>query len=310
MTRPVSLRPQLGGKTIVITGASDGIGRAAARLCAEAGAHVVMIGRNEAKTAAAARAIMGETGTRQVTWLIADLLRQEAVHDLAARLHEHCTRIDVLINNAGALFLEREETAEGIERTFALNHLAYFTLTLLLLDRLGAAATAGRPARVVCVSSRAHRDARLDPDDPQLTRDYAGWRAYANSKLANLLFTSALARRVDATRVLVHAMHPGVVATRFAVNNGRRGRVLRRLMDVVSIGPDAGADTIVWLARDDVANDVSGGYWVKRARVTPSAEALDERLAERLWHYSASVARIDPDAYIAAAGLGLSTAAR
>jgi len=311
MTRPASLRPQLSGKTIVITGASDGIGRAAARQCAEAGARVVMIGRNEAKTAAAARAIMSETGTREVTWLVADLLRQDAVHDCAARLHAHGAPIDVLINNAGALFLERDVTAEGIERTFALNHLAYFTLTLKLLDRLGAAATAsGRPSRVICVSSRAHRDARLDLDDPQMSHDYAGWRAYANSKLANLLFTSALARRVDPSRILIHAMHPGVVATRFAVNNGRRGRVLRRIMDVVSIGPDAGADTVVWLARDDVAHEASGGYWVKRARVAPSPDALNDAMAERLWHYSAAVAHLDADACITDAGVGLAAAPR
>ncbi len=289
------------GRRIVITGASDGIGRSAARLFAASGAQVVMIGRNEAKTAAAARAIMSDLGTRNVTWEVADLSRQAAVRDLAQRLHDTAP-IDVLVNNAGALFLERELTAEGLERTFALNHLAYFTLTLLLLDRLAAAARPGAPARVINVSSRAHREARLSMADVQLEQHYAGWRAYANSKLANILFTRALARRVDPAKIVIHALHPGVVSTRFAVNNGRRGRMLRRIMDVVSITPDAGADTLVWLARDDRALASTGGYWVKRAPMDPSNPALDNELAEQLWQYSAECAGINADALVTASG--------
>jgi retinol dehydrogenase 12 len=296
-----TLPADLDGRRIVITGASDGIGRAAARQFAACGAQVVMIGRNEAKTAAAARVIMGDLGMRTVTWEVADLSRQDAVRDLAQRLHD-AAPIDCLVNNAGALFLERDLTAEGLERTFALNHLAYFSLTLLLLDRLAAAARPGAPARVINVSSRAHREARLSMTDVQLEQHYAGWRAYANSKLANLLFTRALARRVDPAKVVVHALHPGVVSTRFAVNNGRRGRVLRRIMDVVSISPDAGADTLVWLARDKRPTASTGGYWVKRAPMAPSDAALDDTLTEQLWHYSAERAGIDADALVAGAG--------
>jgi NAD(P)-dependent dehydrogenase (short-subunit alcohol dehydrogenase family) len=262
-----------------------------------------MIGRNEAKTAAAARAIMGDLGTRTVTWEVADLSRQDAVRDLAHRLHD-AAPIDLLVNNAGALFLERDLTAEGLERTFALNHLAYFSLTLLLLDRLAAATRPGAPARVINVSSRAHREARLSMADVQLEQHYAGWRAYANSKLANILFTHALARRLDPAKIVVHALHPGVVSTRFAVNNGRRGRVLRRIMDVVSISPDAGADTLVWLARDQGPLASTGGYWVKRAPMEPSDAALDDTLAEQLWRYSAECAGIDADALVAGSGAG------
>jgi NAD(P)-dependent dehydrogenase (short-subunit alcohol dehydrogenase family) len=291
----------LDGRRLVITGASDGIGRSAARMFAASGAQVVMIGRNEAKTAAAARAIMSDLGTRNVTWEVADLSRQDAVRDLAQRLHDTAP-IDVLVNNAGALFLERELTAEGLERTFALNHLAYFTLTVLLLDRLAAAARPGAPARVINVSSRAHREARLSMADVQLEQRYAGWRAYANSKLANILFTRALARRVDPAKIVVHALHPGVVSTRFAVNNGRRGRMLRRVMDVVSITPDAGADTLVWLARDDRPLASTGGYWVKRAPMDPSNPALDDGLAEQLWQYSVECAGLDADALVSASG--------
>ena len=289
------------GKTVVVTGASDGIGRAAVHTLAKAGASVVMVGRNEAKTAAAARAIMSDTGSRTVAWEIADLSRQDAVHDLAHRLRQRLDRIDVLVNNAGAVFLRREVTAEGLERTFALNHLAYFTLTLLLLDRVANAATPGQPARVLCVASRAHRDADMGLDDVPHLQTYAGWPAYANSKLANLLFTRALAARLDPEKIVVQAMHPGVVSTRFGVNNGRRGRLMRRVMDVVAISPETGADTLVWLAIDDEARHTTGQYWVKRARTEPSTAALDTALAESLWTYSASLAHLDTDSLIAAA---------
>lgn len=301
--RAAARSTDLDGQRVVITGASDGIGRSAARMFAASGAQVMMVGRNEAKTAAAARAIMSDLGTRSVTWEVADLSRQAAVRDLAHRLHDSAP-IDVLVNNAGALFLERELTAEGLERTFALNHLAYFSLTLWLLDRLAAAARPGAPSRVINVSSRAHREARLSMADVQLEQHYAGWRAYANSKLANILFTRALARRVDPAKVVVHALHPGVVSTRFAVNNGRRGRVLRRIMDVVSITPDAGADTLVWLARDREPLASTGGYWVKRAPMDPSNPALDDALAEQLWQYSAECAAVDADALVAESGAG------
>jgi NAD(P)-dependent dehydrogenase (short-subunit alcohol dehydrogenase family) len=287
----------------VVTGASDGIGRETVRALARSGASVVMVGRNEAKTAAAARAIMSETGRRDVTWEIADLSRQDAVHDLAARLNRRLSHIDVLINNAGAMFLDREVTAEGLERTFALNHLAYFTLTLLLLGRMARVESARRPARVICVASRAHRDARLALDDLQGERSYSGWGAYDNSKLANILFTRALARRLDPAKVVVHAMHPGVVSTRFAMNNGRRGRLMRRVMDVVSVDATTGADTVVWLTSDDAATATTGDYWVKRARIDPSSAALDPLIAEALWERSAALAALEPDAIIAAAGV-------
>lgn len=289
-------------RTIVVTGASDGIGREAVRAFALAGDRVVMIGRNEAKTAAAARTLMSETGARDIEWEIADLSRQDAVRELAQRLCVKAPTIDVLINNAGALFLDRECTAEGLERTFALNHLAYFSLSLLLLAPLAAAASDGHPSRVICVSSRAHREARFAIDDLQMTKGYSGWRAYANSKFANVLFTRGLAQRLSPARVVVHAVHPGVVSTRFAVANGRRGRLLRRIMDLVSITPAQGADTMVWLASDPIPAQRSGLYWVKRAPVDPRADALDGALADALWQRSADLAHLDADALIAASG--------
>jgi NAD(P)-dependent dehydrogenase (short-subunit alcohol dehydrogenase family) len=246
---------------------------------------------------------MTESGTRAVSWEIADLSRQDAVRDLATRLRARLPRIHVLANNAGAMFLDRAETAEGLERTFTLNHLNYFTLTMLLLDRLAAAATSGAPARILSVSSRAHRDARLNLDDLQMKRTFSGWRAYANSKLCNILFTRALARRLDPSRAVAHSLHPGVVSTRFGVNNGRRGRVLRGLMDVIAISPARGADTLVWLSHASAALSDSGSYWVRRTRRLPSEAAQSDVDSERLWMASSALAGVDADALIRDAGL-------
>jgi NAD(P)-dependent dehydrogenase (short-subunit alcohol dehydrogenase family) len=296
----------LAGKTVVVTGASDGIGKAAVRAYVAAGASVVMIGRNEAKTAAAAQAILRDagptTGTegrgRAITWEIADLSRQQEVHDVADRLLARLPRIDVLANNAGAMFLDRDVTPEGFERTFALNHLSYFTLTLRLLAPLVAAAQPGAPSRVLNVSSRAHANARPALDDLQLERQFGGWEQYANSKLYNIWFTRALARRLDAARVATQALHPGVVSTRFATNNGLMGQLLRRVMDVVSVTPAQGADTLVWLSSAPEALEGSGDYWRQRRRVTPSGTARDDARAEALWTTTSRLTGLDADRLI------------
>ena len=292
----------LDGKTVVITGASDGIGKAAARAYAAAGASVVMLGRNEAKTIAAAQAIMSglssASSRRSVTWEIADLSRQQAVHEVADRLLERLPEIHVLANNAGAMFLDREVTTEGFERTFALNHLNYFTLTLRLLPRLVAAARPGEPARVLNMSSRAHKNARPDLSDLQLERKFGGWTQYANTKLYNIWFTRALSRRLESTQVVTQAIHPGVVSTRFATNNGRLGRLLRRVMDVVSVTPENGADTLVWLSHAHEALDSSGEYWVKRSRETPSRTARDDARAEQLWTTTSTLTGLNADQLI------------
>lgn len=288
------------GKTIVVTGASDGIGRVAAQTLAAVGAHVIMVGRNEAKTVAAAQRIMSTTGSRTVTTAIADLSRLEAVQDLAEKLQTRHPHIDVLINNAGSLFLDYQLTADGFERTFALNHLAYFALSLRLLPALAAAQT----ARVINVSSRAHVNARLNVHDVQSPKSYRGWPAYGTSKLANILFTTAFARRLNPQRVAVHALHPGLVSTRFAANNGRRGRLLRRLMDLTSITPEQGADTMLWLAAVDPTTLGSGHYFVRRQGVTPSRAARDATLAESLWTLSEQCTGLNAHALITDAGVG------
>lgn len=295
---PASDERPLAGRVIVVTGASDGVGKAATRAFARDGAEVVMIGRNEAKTAAAARAIMSETGSRTVYWHIADLSEQDAVRELAARIRATYQRVDVLANNAGAMFFDRSLTRDGLERTFALNHVSYALLTALLLPCLSRASAAGRPARVISVASRAHRDARPDLDDLQGALRFGAWRAYANSKLFNIWFTRALAKRVDARQLSVHALHPGVVKTRFATNNGRLGRVFRRVMDLRSVTPEQGADTLVWLASAPEALVHQGGYWVRRTLTAPSSLARDDARGERFWRQTATLVQVDLDAAV------------
>jgi NAD(P)-dependent dehydrogenase (short-subunit alcohol dehydrogenase family) len=282
---------------VVITGATDGIGRAAAARFVALGAHTVLVGRDAAKTEAVARALQG-AGAGPVSWDVADLSRNDAVTALADRLRGRHPAIHVLANNAGALFLKRDITVDGVERTRALNHLAYVRLTLALLDPLLAAASPGTPARVLCVSSRAHENARVDLDDLPLARGYGGWRAYANSKLCNIWFARGLAQRLDPSLVVAHSLHPGVVRTRFAENNGRLGRLLRRVMDLVSVTPEAGADTLTWLASAPDALEGSGSYWVRRRRARPSRDACDTTLAERCWAVTDTLLRLDADALL------------
>jgi NAD(P)-dependent dehydrogenase (short-subunit alcohol dehydrogenase family) len=290
----------IAGKTVVITGASDGIGRVASLTLTAAGAHVVMVGRNAAKTVAAAQRIMSATGSRTVTAEIADLSRRDAVLELADGVLRKHEQIAVLINNAGALFLDRQITPDGFERTFALNHLAYFALSVQLLPALARAGT----ARIINVSSRAHRRARLDVDDVVAPASYRSWRAYANSKLANILFTKVMAHQLDPARISVHAVHPGLVSTRFAANNGMRGRLIRRIMDLRAISPEQGADSLVWLATANAGDLGSGEYFVRRQRVTPSRAARNTALADALWTVSERCTQLNAHTMIAHTGVG------
>jgi retinol dehydrogenase 12 len=286
---PDALRAQ----TVVITGASDGIGRALAERCTRAGAQVVLVGRNEAKTRHVASELRSRTGSESVRYEIADLLYLDEQARLAERIRAAHPVVHALVNNAGALFLERMLTRDGLERTFALNYMAYVQLTLRLLPSLLAAAGARGPARVVNIASRAHTGVKLALDDLRGDWSLSGWRAYGASKLANILFTRALAARVDARSLCVHAVHPGLVASRFAANNGRTGRLTRHLMDWFSISNAAGSDTAAWLLASAEGGAVSGGYWVQRAQTTPSSVARNPALADALWTRSLEIAGLE-----------------
>jgi len=273
---------RMDGRVVVITGATSGIGTAAARALAGMGARVVIVAR-DAKRGAMTRAdITGSTGNRDVEVALCDLASQREIRRLATELCDTLPRIDVLINNAGLTMAERRITEDGIETTLAVNHLAPFLLTNLLIDRLQSSA----PARVVTVASDAHRGAVLDFDDLSAERGYSGWPAYCRSKLANILFNLELARRLQGTGVTANCLHPGVVATGL----GRGGPLLIRVFQSVArpflLHPDRGSETIVYLASSPDVKGASGGYYEKRRRVEPSAAARDRRTAERLWRVS------------------------
>ena len=276
---------EMAGKVCLVTGATSGIGLVTAGELARKGARVVLVGRNPQKCDAALGRIRTETGSQQVEALLADLSVQQQVRDLARQFHEKHQRLDVLVNNAGGMWLKRELTADGIERTFAVNHLAYFLLTELLLDVLKASA----PARIVNVSSAAHQRATLDFDNLQGERGYGGWKQYCRSKLMNLLFTYELARRLERTGVKANALHPGFVATGFGGNNGWRGRLLQGAARLFGLNAEQGARTVVYLASAPEVAGVSGRYFVRERAVASSPPSYDETAAKRLWQLSAQL---------------------
>ena len=252
------------------------------------GANVVLAGRNQAKCAVTADEIREESRNPMVKYLVADLSSQEQVRRLAQEFKDRHSRLDVLVNNAGALFMGRQTSVDGIEMTFALNHLSYFLLTNLLMDVL----TASAPARIINVSSGAHKEARLNPDDVHDPCRYFGSRAYSQSKLCNVLFTYELARRLEGTGVTANALHPGLVATNFLSNNGAFGRFMNFFLHIKGISIEAGARTPVYAATAPEMEGVSGKYLVKNRPVRSSERSYDENLATALWELSASLTGI------------------
>ncbi len=234
------------GKTVVITGATDGVGKQAALRLAEAGASLVLVSRNAEKGRSVVESLRRQAQNQHIEFLQADLSRLDDVRRVAADIRARCDRLDVLLNNAGAIFMQRAESADGIEMTWALNHLNYFLLTHELIDLLKASA----PARIVNVASAAHQRGQIDFDDLEGGKSYAGWRAYSQSKLANILFTYELARRLDGTRVTANALHPGFVRTRFGSNNRWLAKTgIAVAMRVSGISVDAGGKTSVYWRR-------------------------------------------------------------
>ena len=280
----------LAGKRCVVTGGTDGIGLVTARELARRGAAVVVVGRDRAKGERVVREIRAATGSDAVSLAVADLSVQREVRALAAELLDRAPRLDVLVNNAGAVFGERALTEDGIERTLALNHLAYFLLTGLLMPALRRAASVAGEARVVSVSSDAHRRARLDPEDLQLARGYSGWRAYANSKLANVLHCYELARRLGAGGVTANCLHPGVVRTRFGRSGSPAIDVFYRLAAPFLASAERGARTPIHLASSPEVAGVTGRYFARERPVRSSRESYDPELARRLWEASERLA--------------------
>ncbi len=269
-------------KVCLVTGATSGVGMVTAKTLAQLGATTIIIARNPERGTAMVNRIRQETGNPQVEMILADLSAQGDVRRLAREVQSRYPRLDVLVNNAGALFSRREVSLDGIEMTWALNHLAYFLLTNLLLETLSASA----PARIVNVSSEAHRHASMPFEDLQGQRRYRGWRAYAQSKLANILFTYELARRLNGTHVTANAVHPGFVATNFGRHNRSLAGLMFRALQVAAISPEQGAETMLYLATSPEVEDVTGKYFVKRRAVRSSNASYDVHAAQRLWQAS------------------------
>ncbi|HUF39094.1 MAG TPA: SDR family oxidoreductase [Anaerolineales bacterium] len=275
------------GKTIIITGATAGIGLAAAEALAAMGARVVGISRDPDKCARVAGELREKTGNGDIDFFCADLSSLTEIRRVADDLLDQFPRIDVLINNAGALFVRRMLTVDGFERTFALNHLSYFLLTRLLLDRLIASA----PARVINVSSSSHYKGTMHFDNLQLERGYAAFRAYQQSKLANVLFTYELDRRLQGTDVTVNAMHPGLVRTDIAKDNGLLFRLLQPWVLSRSRTPEQGAKTIVYLASAPEVEGVSGKFFIDERPVVSAEASYNQADAARLWELSEELIR-------------------
>jgi NAD(P)-dependent dehydrogenase (short-subunit alcohol dehydrogenase family) len=284
------------GKTVVATGATSGIGEAAALALAGMGARMVLVARDEARGRATMRKIEAKAPGLGHRLHLADLSSMAETRRVGATIAASEKRVDVLINNAGALFSRRQVTPEGLERTFALNHMAYFVLTAALRDKLVASA----PARIVSTSSTAHERAKLDFHDLQSESGYIGFKAYGRSKLANILFTRELARRLGGTGATANCLHPGVVATRFGAASGGMVGLVIPFLRPFFISSEEGADTIAYLASSPEAAGATGGYFVRRKIAEPSAAARDDAAAKRLWEASEALAGVQSQAQPAA----------
>jgi len=268
------------GKVCIVTGANAGIGKETALGLANLGARVVMICRDRDRGEAAQREIKQRSGDDRVELMICDLGSQKSIEQFANEFKQHYDRLDVLVNNAGVLMRERSLNEDGIESTFAINHMGYFLMTNLLLDVLK---RGGATARIVNVASTAHKYGKVDIGGWVIGRDYSAFSAYANSKLANVLFTYELARRLEGTSVTANCLHPGAVGT-----NLFRGlpRLLQALIALVTMGPERGARTSIYLAGSPDVEGVSGKYFAKRRQEKSSDASYDRDAARQLWEVS------------------------
>jgi len=276
----------MNGKICLVTGATDGIGKVSARVLAEMGAKVIIVGRNPEKSAAVLTELKSVSGNENIDLLLADLAFMQEVRDLAEQVISRYDRLDVLLNNAGGYFAKHEITSDGLEMTFALNHMSYFLLTNKLMGLLKSSV----PARIVNVSSDAHYGVDIEFDNLNGEQDYKAWKAYQKSKLANVLFTYELLKKVPAD-ITVNCLHPGFVATNFGNNNGGFvSPVLKIAKRISAIDPEEGAKTSIFLCSSPEIEEVSGKYFFKCQPKTSSRESRNMDTAKRLWQISSDIA--------------------
>jgi NAD(P)-dependent dehydrogenase (short-subunit alcohol dehydrogenase family) len=277
------------GKICLITGGTNGIGKSTAQELARLGAMVVIVGRNAQKTSRVVGEIRAASGNNNVDSLLADLSSQQEVRRIADEFKSRYSQLHVLLNNAGGTFTTRQLSVDGIEMTFALNHLAYFLLTNLLLDTIKASA----PARIINVSSDAHSGGKIDFDNLQGERSYSSFGPYGNSKLANILFTTDLARRLEGTGVTVNALHPGLTSTGFGKNNpGLLMKIMGVVIPLIARSPEKGAETSIYLAASPGVQSISGKYFVDCKVTQPASQAADTVVARKLWDVSAEMVHL------------------
>jgi len=272
----------MGGTTVLITGGTSGIGKATAVAMAAMGANVVVVGRNQERGGAAVEEIKAQSHNESVELMLADLSVQAEVRRLAEEFLERYDRLDVLVNNAGLVQSKRTETPDGIETTLAINYLAPFLLTNLLLGCLEQSA----PSRVITVSSEAQRWGTMDFEDMQSRRKYRGFPVYGMTKLANIMFTYELAERLDGTDVSANCLHPGSVGTNFGQNNRGAMALFFRTFKPFMRSPEQGADTLIWLASSPEIDGVSGKYFSDRKEIEAKKVAYDPAARRRLWEIS------------------------
>ncbi|HYF76572.1 MAG TPA: SDR family oxidoreductase [Symbiobacteriaceae bacterium] len=268
-------------KICMVTGANSGIGKVTALELARKGATVIMVCRDRGRAEPVLAEIRQATGNSRVELMIADLSSQQSIRQLADGFKAKYDRLHVLVNNAGAILFQRTLTPDGLETTFAVNHLGGFLLTNLLLDTIKASA----PARIINVSSGAHVGARIHFDDLQAEKSFSAWRAYGQSKLANILFTVELTRRLEGTGVTANALHPGFVRSNFA-GTSRLAKAMIGLMQPFTISPEQGAETSIYLASSPDVEGVTGKYFVKCRPVKSTRASTDPETARRLWQVS------------------------
>ncbi len=275
------------GKVCIVTGASTGIGRVTALELARQGAHVVLVCRNREKGESAIAEIQEKTGSTKTELLLCDMSSQKDIRRAAAEFLGKHDRLDVLVNNAGAINDKYEKTVDGLELTFATNHLGYFLFTELLLETLKKSS----PARIVNVASDAHKAGKMNWDDLQLEKGFSGWAAYAQSKLANILFTFELARKLEGTGVTANCVHPGVVASGFGQNNKGIIKMFYSVAAPFLKSNEGGAKTQIYLASSPEVEGVSGKYFANIKPLNPSARARSNEDAKRLWDVSEKLTR-------------------